>query len=91
MPRLLGKSVWNPLWFLTLSARFGSSKICSESPLANAVGWLDVDYDSIQHNKYSNVFSLGDITALPTAKADAAIRKQVPIVLDNIKKLMANK
>jgi len=28
---------------------------------------------------------------LPTAKTGAAIRKQVPIVLDNIKKLMANK
>ncbi|HEY9183871.1 MAG TPA: FAD/NAD(P)-binding oxidoreductase [Salegentibacter sp.] len=62
-----------------------------KSKLANAEGWLDVDHHSLQHNKYPNVFGLGDVAALPTAKTGAAIRKQVPVVLDNMLKLMNNK
>lgn len=61
------------------------------SKLANAEGWLDVDHHSLQHNKYPNVFGLGDVAALPTAKTGAAIRKQVPVVLDNLIKIMNNK
>jgi sulfide:quinone oxidoreductase len=59
--------------------------------LANASGWLDVDHYSMQHNKYGNIFGLGDVAALPTAKTGAAVRKQVPVVVDNILKLMAQK
>jgi len=80
-----------PFDFLHLAPPQAAPKFVRESPLANAGGWLDVDHNSLQHNKYSNVFGLGDVAALPTAKTGAAIRKQVPIVLDNIKKLMANK
>lgn len=61
------------------------------SPLANEAGWVDVDHGTLQHNKYSNIFSLGDVAGLPTAKTGAAIRKQVPIVTENIKRLMVNK
>jgi sulfide:quinone oxidoreductase len=57
------------------------------SPLANDAGWIDVDTGTLQHKKYSNVFGLGDAAALPTAKTGAAIRKQVPIVVENIKRL----
>jgi sulfide:quinone oxidoreductase len=38
----------------------------------------------MQHNKYKNIFGLGDVAGLPTAKTGAAIRKQVPVVVDNI-------
>jgi len=60
------------------------------SDLVNDTGWLDVDHFSMQHNKYPNIFGLGDVAALPTAKTGAAIRKQVPIVVDNISKLIKN-
>ena len=59
-------------------------KFIQESVLANDSGWLDVDHQTLQHNKFPNVFGLGDVAALPTAKTGAAIRKQVPIVVDNI-------
>ncbi len=55
-----------------------------ESPLANAAGWLDVDHGTLQHKAYANIFGIGDVAALPTAKTAAAIRKQVPIALENI-------
>lgn len=58
------------------------------SDLVNAGGWLDVNINSMQHNKYPNIFGLGDVAALPTAKTGAAIRKQVPIVVDNISRLI---
>jgi len=63
-------------------------KFVKESDLVNAAGWLDVDHKTMQHNKYANIFGLGDVAALPTAKTGAAIRKQVPIVVDNLDLLM---
>ena len=54
------------------------------SPLANAEGWIDVDDHTLQHHRYANVFALGDAAALPTAKTGAAIRKQAPVVVDNL-------
>lgn len=58
------------------------------SILSNQSGWMEVDHKSMQHPQFSNVFGLGDVAALPTAKTGAAIRKQAPIVVDNILKLM---
>lgn len=58
-----------------------------EAGLTNEGGWMDVDQYSIQHKKYKNIFGIGDVAALPTAKTGAAIRKQVPVVIDNLKKL----
>ncbi len=62
-----------------------------KSPLAlegNPGGWIDVDKHTLQHNKYSNVFALGDAAHLPTAKTGAAARKQAPVVVENILTLM---
>ena len=59
-----------------------------ESPLVNESKWLDVDKHTLQHNNYPNIFGLGDVAALPTAKTGAAIRKQVPVVVDNILELI---
>lgn len=60
-------------------------------PLANEAGWVDVDPFTLQHKRFDNVFGLGDVTSTPNAKTAAAVRKQVPVVVDNIFKLMANK
>ena len=54
------------------------------SPLANEAGWVDVDQGSLQHPKFSNVFSLGDVCSTPNSKTAAAIRKQSPVVVRNI-------
>ncbi|MCB0470279.1 MAG: NAD(P)/FAD-dependent oxidoreductase, partial [Flavobacteriaceae bacterium] len=66
-------------------------KFVRESNLVNAAGWLDVDIHSMQHKKYANIFGLGDVAALPTAKTGAAIRKQVPVVVDNLLKVIDHK
>lgn len=61
-----------------------------KSSLANGAGWLDVDKGTLQHNKFKNIFGIGDAAGLPTAKTGAAIRKQVPVVIENIKRLKAS-
>ena len=58
------------------------------SPLASETGWVDVNKGTMQHVKYANVFSLGDVSNLPTSKTGAAIRKQAPVVVENISKLI---
>ncbi len=61
------------------------------SPLANAGGWVDVDKDTLQHNKYPNVFSLGDASSLPTSKTAAAVRAEAPVLVENLVAVMAAK
>ncbi len=63
-------------------------KFLRGSGLLNAEGWVDVNINTLQHNTYYNVFSLGDVAALPTAKTGAAVRKQAPLVIANIVSLM---
>jgi sulfide:quinone oxidoreductase len=63
-------------------------KFIQDSPLANESKWMAVDHKSMQSTSFPNVFGLGDVAALPTAKTGAAIRKQVPIVVDNLVKLI---
>ncbi len=77
-----------PFDMLHLAPPQGPPDFVSKSPLANQDGWLDVDKHTLQHKKYPNVFGLGDVAGLPTAKTGAAIRKQAPVVIDNIFKLM---
>ncbi len=53
-------------------------------------GWIDVDINTLKHNRYPNVFGLGDAAALPTAKTGAAVRKQAPVVVENLLHAIAN-
>lgn len=56
------------------------------SPLAvaDAAGYVEVDKYTLQHVRYPNVFALGDVASSPNAKTGAAVRKQAPVVVDNI-------
>ena len=58
------------------------------SKLAGEGGWIDVDKFTLRHNRYENVFALGDAASLPTAKTGAAVRKQAPVVVENLLHLM---
>ncbi len=61
------------------------------SALADENGWVDVHKHTLQHVRYENIFALGDNSNLPTAKTGAAIRKQAPLVANNILALMKGK
>lgn len=57
-----------------------------KSPLANGAGWVDVNQNSLRHTRYENVFSLGDACSAPNSKTAAAVRKQAPVVVNNLLK-----
>jgi len=80
-----------PFDLLHLAPPQTAPKFVRNSSLTNDAGWLDVDHHSLQHNTYPNIFGVGDVAALPTAKTGAAIRKQVPVVVDNIMKLIQHR
>jgi sulfide:quinone oxidoreductase len=65
-----------------------SPDFIAQSPLADEHGWVEVDKYSLQHVRFSNVFALGDCSSLPTSKTGAAVRKQVPVLVKNLKALM---
>jgi sulfide:quinone oxidoreductase len=60
--------------------------LIKESGLSGGEGqdWMEVNIETLQSSKYENIFGLGDVVKLPTAKTGAAIRKQAPIVVNNI-------
>ncbi len=55
------------------------------------LGWVDVDKFTLQHVRYPNVFSCGDAANTPNAKTGAAVRKQVPVMIENIMAYLSNK
>lgn len=69
----------------------GPPSFIASSPLANAEGWVDVDPYTLQHNTYKNIFGAGDSSSLPTSKTGAAIRKQAPVVAENLLAIINDK
>jgi len=55
-----------------------------KSSIVNAAGFVDVNKDTTRHNKYANIFSLGDCSSIPTSKTAAAVSSQAPITSANI-------
>ncbi|CAL9696787.1 unnamed protein product [Knipowitschia caucasica] len=58
---------------LHVTPPMGPNPVVQNSPLSDGAGWLDLNKDNLQHNKYPNVFGIGDCTNLPTAKTGAAV------------------
>lgn len=50
----------------------------AESGLANENGYLDVHQYTLRHNKYPNIWGLGDCLGTPNSKTAAAIFSQTP-------------
>jgi sulfide:quinone oxidoreductase len=62
-----------------------------KSPLANAAGWIEVNQSTLQHVRFGNVYSLGDVCSTPNSKTAAAVRKQAPVVANSIITAVAGK
>ncbi len=63
------------------------------SPLStgDAAGYVEIDKHTMQHVRYSNVFGLGDAGSSPNSKTGAAIRKQAPVVVNNVDSFLNNR
>lgn len=60
-----------------------------QSSLANAGGWVDIHQHTLQHTRYPNIFSAGDASSAPTSRTGAAIRKQAPVLVENLLALLS--
>ena len=69
---------------LHVTPPMGPPDFIRNSPLADAAGWVDVHKHTLQHVRHANIFALGDCSNLPTSKTAAAIRKQAPVVTQNL-------
>jgi sulfide:quinone oxidoreductase len=76
---------------LHVSPPQGPHEFVAKSPLANAAGFVEVNQNSMQHVRYPNIFSLGDVASTPNSKTAAAVRKQAPVVVRNILHAMAGR
>jgi len=55
------------------------------------VGWVRADKHTLQHPEFPTVFALGDASDLPTSRTGAAIRKQAPVLVENLQAVMAGR
>ncbi len=78
------KEYWVDFDMIHVTPPQSAPDFIKNSPLANAGGWVDVDKHTLQHPKFSNIFTLGDASGLPTSKTGAAIRKQAPVLVANL-------
>lgn len=62
-----------------------------QAPLGDAGGWVDVHKHTLRHVKFPNVFALGDASNLPTSKTGAAIRKQAPVLVENLEAVLTGR
>ncbi len=69
---------------LHVTPPMGPPEVIANSPLSDANGWVDVDKHTLRHTRYKNVFALGDCSNLPTSKTGAAIRKQAPVLVEQL-------
>jgi sulfide:quinone oxidoreductase len=84
-----GKRTTVPFDMLHVSPPQSPHDAIRQSPLANAAGWVEVNQNSMQHVRCKNVFSLGDVSSTPNSKTAAAVRKQSPVVVRNLLRLIA--
>jgi sulfide:quinone oxidoreductase len=64
------------------------------SPLADAAtpnGYVEVDKHTLQHVRHPEVFALGDAGSSPNSKTGAAVRKQAPVVVQNLRDVRAGR
>jgi len=74
--------------FIHVSPNMVPMDFIKNSALADAAGWVDVDKNTLQSTKFSNVFALGDCTNTPNSKTAAAITAQAPVLVHNLEKAM---
>ena len=64
--------------------KMGPHAFVKDSPLANEAGFVAVDDGTTQHKKFSNVWSAGDASSLPTSKTAAAVTAEAPVLVRNL-------
>ena len=62
-------------------------KVVRDSGLAwetSAEGWMEVNKYSLRHERFDNVFGIGDVAGVPKGKTAASAKWQVPVCEDHL-------
>ncbi|KAJ8594319.1 FAD/NAD(P)-binding domain-containing protein [Rhizopogon salebrosus TDB-379] len=81
-----GSTVDRDFTLLHVTPPMGPPDFIKGTPIADTVGWVEVDQATLRHVKpeFGNIFALGDCSSLPTSKTAAAITSQAPILTENL-------
>jgi sulfide:quinone oxidoreductase len=77
-----------PYELLHVTPPMAAPDVVASSDLANGAGFVEVDQYTLQHARYANVFSLGDVSGMPNSKTAAAVRGQAPVLVANLLALL---
>ena len=80
-----------PFDFLHISPPAKAPDEIGKSAVGSANSWVPVHKETLQHVKYPNIFSLGDIAAIPLGKTGGSVRKQYKVLCDNLVSLINGK
>lgn len=80
-----------PFEMIVVTPPMNGPSVLEGSGLLDGEGWVDVDPYTMMHKTYTTVFSLGDSSSLPTVKMGGAVRKQLPVLVDNVLDRMEDK
>jgi len=69
----------------------GGEEFLEDHPLADPIGWVECDKHTLIHNKYSNIFAIGDCANYPTSKTASGARKQADILTKNLLSILKGK
>jgi len=70
--------------FIHVTPPMKAPDVVAKSKVGSAKGWVPVNKETLQHVKYKNIFSLGDVCAVPMGKTGGSARKQYKVVVNNV-------
>jgi len=73
-----------PYDLLHVTPPMAAPDVVAQSALANEAGFVEVDKFTLQHTRFPNVFSMGDVSGMPNSKTAAAVRGQAPVLTANL-------
>jgi len=78
------RNVEVPYDFLHIAPPAKAPDEIGKSKIGSGKGWVPVNKETLQHVSYKNIFSLGDIAAVPLGKTGGSVRKQYKVLCDNL-------
>lgn len=77
--------------FIHVTPPMKAPEVVAKSPVGSEKGWVPVTKETLQHVKFKNVWSIGDVAAVPMAKTGGSIRKQYHVLVQNLVASMEGK
>ena len=77
--------------FIHVTPPMKAPDVIANSKVGSKKGWVPVKKETLQHVKYKNVWSLGDVAAVPMGKTGGSVRKQYKVLVENVVASMEGK